>query len=215
MISHLIFDLDGTLVDSIADIYEAHLKTMTHYKLTQPLDYEKMKSFIGPGIQFLSDYIVSGSCISSQEYKVTFRHYYQQQIAHHTRLYAGMLNVLTRLFSRVSMSVLTNKIEDSAKLLLHHLNVDHFFKKIAGPDTYQGYKPDPVGIQGLNQDLGFNPSQTLMIGDSQNDIQAAKVAGVFSMGVTWGYEKNIQNFSPDYIVHSADELLDTVLKVVK
>jgi len=206
MISHLIFDLDGTLVDSITDIYQAHLKTMDYYKLSQNLTYDQLKSFIGPGLPFLIDYVVSGSCVTADLYREKFREHYRKQLTEHTRLYEGFRSLLTELSEKVVMSVLTNKAEESAILLLKQLQADHFFKKIAGPDTYQSHKPDPQGIIRLNEELGFSNQETLMIGDTQNDIKAAKLAQVHSMGVTWGYEQNIHDLNPDYVVHSVQDL---------
>lgn len=141
-----------------------------------------------------------------------FLKFYRAHALEHTKLYPGVGDVLQTLsVEKHTLAVLTNKPVRISTDILRALNLSELFLRVYGGDSFPQKKPDPVGITTLRQEAGVESRHTLMVGDSGVDVQTARNAGVRSCGVTWGFQPEaFEKDAPDYLVHSASELLAVI-----
>lgn len=187
------FDLDGTLVDSVPDL--AASANAMRVELGLPaLPRETVQSYVGDGIGVLvhrsltADYRGQAEeSIWQQGFSVFVRHY-AANIANATRPYPETEAALGLLKSlEIPLAVITNKSEMLAVKLLKDLQLDHYFSMVVGGDTLPERKPNPEPLRYVADVLGVETAQMLMVGDSHNDMLAAKSAGSPAMGVSFGY----------------------------
>ena len=187
------FDLDGTLVDSISDLASSANAMRLALKLPE-LPHKVVQSFVGDGIGVLVHRALTECLDGVAEENVweqgmnIFITHYSEHIADATRPYPetetglGLLKTLG-----IPLAVITNKSELLAAKLLRALNLDAYFSLIIGGDTLPERKPTPLPLCHAADVLGVDVHKMLMVGDSRNDILAAKAAGCVSVGVTFGY----------------------------
>ncbi len=182
------FDLDGTLVDSLPDLTDAvnHIRSLF---FLPPLTESEVRLKVGKGARHLVQQALPDAAGTDIDRALTlFLDFNREHIADKSRLYPGILEVLQELAARdIKMAVITNKNEELSRLLLQTLGVSPFFAGIAGGDTFLERKPSPLPLLYSAANLGVAPAECLMVGDSINDIQAARQAGITSIGCTWGY----------------------------
>ncbi|MBT3991892.1 MAG: phosphoglycolate phosphatase [Rhodospirillaceae bacterium] len=190
----ILFDLDGTLVDSAADLRRALNSTLAE-QLRNSLDISEVKAMIGDGIAKLVErgFAATGPTPKADTLATLitrFSLHYDQNILAHTKLYPGVLEALRLLrVQGCRLGVCTNKPEAQAREILKGLNADLYFDVVTGGDSTDRRKPDPKPVlQALSQ-LGGTPETALFIGDSVNDAEAARRAGVASILVSYGYEQ--------------------------
>lgn len=205
----LIFDLDGTLIDSKLDLVQAVNATRRHLGRTE-LDHDTVYSYVGNGAPVLIRRTL-GPETSQPEVEEGLRYFLQYYRSHpvdHTVLYPGITAALEKYQSAgIRMAVLTNKPVNISNVILKALGVDHFFHRVYGGDSFEQKKPHPIGIETLMAECGVSPANTLMVGDSAVDIQTARNAGVLSCGVMYGFQpETIAPESPDLIVDDIDGL---------
>lgn len=187
------FDLDGTLIDSVPDLAAATNATLQELEL--PLSNElQVRSWVGNGAEMLmrralnfalntevSDAKLAG-CMPR------FMHFYQQNLQQHSRLYDNVEQVLKTLHSAgYQLAIVTNKPFEFTVPLLKAFNLDCYFSIVLGGDSLAKMKPDPLPLTHIMQQWQLEPEQLLMVGDSKNDILAAKAAAIASIGLTYGY----------------------------
>lgn len=187
------FDLDGTLVDSIADLCAAANHMRAEFELP-PLPHDELTSYVGDGLSILVHRALSGSREGKvEEAKWTqgftlFIAYYRKHLSVYTRPYPEVKTALDLFKARnLPLAVITNKNEVLAVELLCQLGLADKFSLIVGGDTLSEKKPSPMPLLHTAEILGVSIHNLLMVGDSANDIMAAKAAGALSCGVTWGY----------------------------
>lgn len=192
-IEAIAFDLDGTLVDSLPDLCAAanHVRIINQLPA---LSMSDMAQFVGDGIGRMVHRALSGRRDGEVDETtwsrgfVQFIEYYRDHLADHTRPYPEVEKTLSLLQTRkLPLAVITNKNEILAAKLLSTLKLAHYFSLVIGGDTLPEKKPSTMPITHTAQTLGIEPGHLLMVGDSANDILAAKAAGAKSCGVTWGY----------------------------
>ncbi|MBV8864469.1 MAG: HAD-IA family hydrolase [Acidobacteriaceae bacterium] len=209
----IIFDLDGTLIDSSRDLALATNATRTHFGLP-PLDQGVVNSYVGNGAAVLVRRAVETALSEEQvaEALSFFLKYYQAHAMDHTRLYPGMRELVEELAStRIQLGVLTNKPEAMSFDILRALGLERHFFRVYGGNTFHEKKPHPAGILRLREEAGVSASATLMVGDSSVDVETARNAGVPSCGVTWGFQPHtFQAVPPDFLIHEPRELLKIV-----
>lgn len=187
------FDLDGTLVDSLADLAAA-ANAMRRQLQLPPLPDAVVAAYVGDGVATL---VHRSLCDAHdgradealwQQGFVAFMQYYRTHLSVHTRAYPGVEGAL-KLFraQQKPLAVVTNKNEILAAELLQQLGLDGYFSLIIGGDTLPEKKPAALPLLHCAEVLGVAPPHLLMAGDSANDILAARAAGCPSAGVRWGY----------------------------
>ena len=192
----LVFDLDGTLIDSAQDLSNSVNATLRHFG-RQPLPDPVVAGYIGDGAIMLvrrAFYGVGAAEVDkdflAQAY-AWFLDYYRAHKLDFTYAYAGVSEALEALRtmpdgSPRSMSVLTNKPVRPAQAICEALGLAPFFLHIYGGNSFPVKKPDPLGLRTLMEEAGVGPDQTVMIGDSEVDVATARNAGVWSVGCTFG-----------------------------
>ena len=198
-----IFDLDGTLVDSGADLANATNLLREHYGI-EKLPIPQILTYIGNGAQKLVERALTGTSISIEEALQTFLKYYEENILIQTRFFPGAEEFLQKLQElNIPAVVLTNKPQKMTDKLLEKMNATHYFKLIYGPEAY-GRKPDPKGLIECMKQLGVSPEETLMLGDHTTDLNAAAGAGTDSVFCTFGLG-NMEGCNPNFIIESGEE----------
>ena len=205
----LVFDLDGTLVDSSLDLAAATNAALQRVAPDRPsIPVEKVRTFVGEGARVLIERSIRHARIDKPVDEVLphFLECYGQCLLDTTRLYPGIAEALDAL-AGPTLAVLTNKPGPFSRTILDGLGVTARFARIWGAGDVPERKPDPSGLRGLIAELGARPDVTWMIGDSPVDAQTARAAGVRMAGVTWGLNpEGLRREGPDRLVDDPREL---------
>ena len=203
---HLIFDLDGTLVDSRADLAAA-TNSMLAGLDRPPLPVATVEKMIGLGARALIERALGpGQKHLTERGYDLFMEHYNAHLLDHTKPYSGIAALLEVAHRRrVHLSVLTNKPERPAKAILSGLSLASSFAAVVGGDTLPQRKPDPAGVQTLQRTTGCPLNETLLIGDSAVDVQTGHAAGVATCGVEWGFGRPA-SAEPTYLAESVADL---------
>ena len=216
----LVFDLDGTLIDSAQDLCNSVNATLIQYG-REPLPDTLVASYIGNGAIMLVRRALFGleaaeSGAPVDEPLLTaayafFLDYYRQHKLDFTYAYEGVLEALAalrQLHDRPQgkaplMAVLTNKPVRPAQAICEALHLAPFFLHVYGGNSFQSKKPNPEGLRALMSEAGARPEETVMIGDSQVDVETARNAGAWCVGCTFGLAPDsLTAFPPDILVDS-------------
>ena len=212
-VSAVLFDLDGTLVDSLEDLTDAvnHMRTSLGY---DTITSATVRGMVGNGARNLVQRALDSDADELIEQGLTlFTDFNRNHIADKSRLYPGMKDALEMLAERgIPMAVVSNKNENLSRLILEALGIDHFFARVCGGDTYPERKPSPLPLLRVMDNLGYRPGQTVMIGDSINDIQAGRTAGIATIGCTWGYGEADELRDSDFLADSCGQIAHILLQ---
>ena len=209
----VMFDLDGSLVDSVPDL--AFAVDAVLLANNKPAAGESLvRQWVGNGAQVLIERALAHARLPCSKTDVDsalslFKIHYHQHCAVHTRLYDGVLPCLEHLSGKgVTMAIVTNKPREFVPAILSALSIEHFFSGIVGGDDLPRRKPAPDPLEYCLNSLKAEVSNSLMVGDSCHDIQAARRAGVPVVAVNYGYNhgRDISEESPDAVVSSLSEL---------
>ena len=210
----LIFDLDGTLIDSKLDLAHAVNATRAHMGMPA-LEHERVYSYVGNGAPVLIRRALGEEATELQveEALEFFLEYYREHPLDFTRLYPGVRESLERLGQAgKQMAVLTNKPVRISRAILAGLGVQDFFFRIYGGNSFEFKKPHPVGVEALMRETGVGRDATLMVGDSSVDVETARNAGIACCGVTYGFQpESLADPAPDRLVDRMEDLADWVL----
>ena len=211
----LIFDLDGTLIDSKRDLAEAVNATRANLGLA-PLDLETISHFVGNGAPVLIRRALGPQFNDEQieEALLYFLDYYHDHKLDYTCLYPGVREALDRLRDGgVRMAVLTNKPVRISKAIVEGLGVGGHFFQVYGGNSFPEKKPHRIGVDTLRAEISAAADRTVMVGDSYVDVRTAINAGVKSCGVTYGFQpESLLDPRPDLLVDRMEDLADWVLK---
>lgn len=215
----LLFDLDGTLVDSVVDLYVALNHALVLHQFN-PVSLDDVSMWVGRGAKNLTECALTSqadvAAINCLELVLAdFLAYYQDNLSLHTQAYAGVREFLAHMRQAGKrMAVVTNKPEKAAVSLLTALDLNQYFELVVGGDTTAFKKPDPTSIlYALNKlgvsNVGESKASAVMVGDSKYDVLAAKAAGLPCIAIRGGYNQNedIALNEPEHIVDSLTELL--------
>jgi phosphoglycolate phosphatase len=215
----VVFDLDGTLVDTAPDLIEA-LNAVFAREALPPVPYDEARNMIGGGARKMIEAALKleGRNPTPDDLNRMFRHFvehYAAHIADRSRPFPGLDAALDRLASRgCRFAVCTNKIEGLSRQLLEALNLTRRFEAICGPDTFGMPKPDPEILRRTIQAAGGNPRHAVMVGDSGTDIATARAAGIPVVAFDFGYsETPIAELKPDRLISHFDQLTVAVLEL--
>jgi phosphoglycolate phosphatase len=204
----LIFDLDGTLIDSKLDLALAVNATLAELG-RNPLPHEQIFSYVGQGApSLISRALGPGAseqdCMLGLEF---FIKYYSAHKLDNTVLYPGVLETLDAL-SGMPMAVYTNKPVRVSRSIVEELGVAGHFRFVYGGNSFERKKPDPMGVDAILLEFGAAPAQTMIVGDSEVDVQTARNSGTWVCGVTYGFGSHrFAEYPPDLLVDNLTELL--------
>lgn len=203
----LIFDFDGTLVNTLQDIANAlNYSLMRLGKAELPVD--KIKQYVGEGFRkFLERAISTPTDNEVEQGLAFFRGYYAEHICDFADTYSGIPEILQHFASK-KKAVLTNKPEDFAVPILQRLHLKDFFDEIVGSKPGFKHKPEPDEILQIIERLNASPRKTVIIGDSEGDIIAGKAAGIYTCAVHYGFRsaETLRAFHPDFEISNPVEL---------
>lgn len=209
----IIYDLDGTLIDSKLDLAHAVNATRAHMHMG-PLEHEIIYSYVGNGAPVLMRRAL-GPDASEAEVQTAlefFLTYYRDHKLDYTHLYPGVQDALDRIkASGLRQAVLTNKPVNISRAILDGLGVGEYFFRVYGGNSFEQKKPHPMGIDTLLEESGAARERAVMVGDSAVDIQTARNARVSCVGCTWGFQpESLVTHPPDWLIERMTELPEIV-----
>jgi phosphoglycolate phosphatase len=217
----VVFDLDGTLIDTAPDLIETLNVVFTRDGLP-PLDYAAARDMIGGGARRMieSALKLQGRVLADgivDRMFADFIAYYGTHVADRSKPFPGLNAALDDLAARdCRFAVCTNKLEGLSRLLLEALGLTRRFTAICGQDTFGIQKPDPEILRRTIQAAGGALHQAVMVGDSGTDIATARAAGIPIVAVDFGYsETPVRNLGPDRLISHFSELADAVLALAR
>jgi phosphoglycolate phosphatase len=214
----VVFDLDGTLVDTAPDLVASLNHTIAAHGL-EPVGYEDLTHLVGHGARAMIEraFRLRGHPLDEAELPPMldrFIAHYLAGMPGESRPYPGLVAALDRLRGDgMSLAVCTNKMEGLARPLIEGLGLTSYFAAITGGDTFSVRKPDAAHLLGTVERAGGTAARTIMVGDSLNDFKVAANAGVPSIGVPFGYsDVPIETLGPTTIVAHFDELTPDLVR---
>lgn len=212
----IVFDLDGTLVDTAPDLVDATNHALASLKLGA-IEESELRRWISFGARRM---IVQALELNKREQNnaeidalhETFLEYYEANIAKRSAPYPGVLKALNELKDRgAKLAICTNKRENLARQLMDELELAHHFSAIAGRDTFPVHKPDPEHLWGAIRLANGDKNRAVMIGDSATDTSTAKIAGIPCIAVTFGYTAiPAEELGADIVIGHYDGLLSAL-----
>ncbi len=213
----ILFDLDGTLIDSVPQLYLAVQHALTEIG-QEKVTLEDVRTWIGNGAAVLlkraycRQYHYEESSIDPSHFqamKIAFDEHYTKGIDQNYELYPAVKETLSALKNAgYEMAVVTNKPDAFVQPLLKAAGIADYFSYTLGGGILSVHKPAPEPLFYLCDKFDVQPSQALMVGDSKNDIEAARAAGMPVVGLTYGYNHGepIEHSQPDWVLNHFDEL---------
>ncbi|MYM64343.1 phosphoglycolate phosphatase [Pseudomaricurvus sp. HS19] len=219
----VMYDLDGTLVDSVPDLAAAVDATLLELGFASAGE-QAARGWVGNGAEMLMRRALAhGQGVAAESVAQRdvghglqrFLHHYARSSGEHSRLYPGVAEALQLLQQQGCVqTVVTNKPAQFVPDLLADLGIDGYFERWLGGDSLPVKKPDPAPLNHLLQLCGVEPQDALMVGDSVNDIGAARAAGVPVLAVTYGYNhgRPVEQERPDWLTDNLNEFLSAALQ---
>ncbi|AJY47097.1 HAD family hydrolase [Martelella endophytica] len=212
-----IFDLDGTLIDTAPDLIDSLNHAIAPHGLP-PFGVDKVKLLVGRGVKVMIQraFAFHDRTLDGEAFDACFARFtehYRAGMPGKSRPYPGLLEALARLKDAgYGLAVCTNKREELTMPLLEALDLAEWFGTITCGDTFEYRKPDPRHVSGTIERAGATVAHAVMIGDSANDIDAAKGADVSTVAVTFGYtEKPAEELGADKVISHFDRLTPALL----
>jgi phosphoglycolate phosphatase len=205
-ISLLIFDLDGTLVNTLEDITASVNYTLD--RLRRPaLPTDTVRQYVGDGIEMLMTRSLGGATERLADAVTIYKEHHRQNLVVHSSLYPAVRETL-EYFSSIPMAVISNKTMEFIRPLLDDLGIGRYFRLIIGADFGLPLKPAPDSVQRIMAEFNVPKDRTLIVGDGTTDIRAGREAGVMTCSVTYGFrsENELRTAGPDYLIHDLGEL---------
>jgi phosphoglycolate phosphatase len=214
-IKFLIFDLDGTLIDSRLDLIHS-INAMLRQCGRPELPGDVIATYVGDGAPMLVRRALGDPDdeVFVQRALEFFLSYYREHKLDHTHVYAGIHRALASIRDGGNgcprkMAVLSNKPVGPSRAIVDALRLGEFFEQVYGGNSFSTKKPDPLGAQALLKEVGFGPKQTVIVGDSSNDVLTGRNAGLWTCGVTYGFApQTLELAPPDVVVDTPSELAE-------
>jgi phosphoglycolate phosphatase len=219
----VIFDLDGTLVDSRLDLVHSVNAALRHIERPELPD-DVIASYVGDGAPIL---IQRALAAEAQDEALVrrglefFLSYYRAHKLDHTKIYPGVIEALAAIQNSANgtprkMAVLTNKPVNPSRAIVQELGLGKFFSQVYGGNSFATKKPEPEGARVLLEESGALPQQAVMVGDSHVDIRTGLNAGMYTVGVTYGFAPHTLEAEPvDVQVDTPEELAEVFAASVR
>jgi phosphoglycolate phosphatase len=215
----VIFDLDGTLVDSRLDLVHSVNATLRHIERPE-LPADLIASYVGDGAPILIQRALGGEAKDEELVRrglEFFLSYYREHKLDHTTVYGGVKEALAAIQRGSNgvprkMAVLTNKPVGPSRAIVDALGLGQFFTQVYGGNSFATKKPDPEGTRKLLEEIGAHPEQAAIVGDSHVDVETGRNAGMWTIGVNYGFAPHtLQQTHPDILVDSPHELAEVLI----
>ncbi len=210
----VIFDLDGTLIDSRLDLVHSVNAALRHIQRPELPD-DVIASYVGDGAPVLIQRALGAEAVDQDLIRrglEFFLSYYREHKLDHTKLYPGIQEALASIQSSGNgvprkMAVLSNKPVNPSRAIVEALGLGRYFTQVYGGNSFATKKPEPEGALKLVAEAGVRPEQTAMVGDSHTDIRTGRNAGLWTVAVTYGFMPHtLEVESPDFEVDTPQEL---------
>jgi len=210
----VIFDLDGTLIDSRLDIVHSVNAAIRHIGKPE-LPEHLIASYVGDGAPALIQRALGGETVDEAVIRkglAFFLTYYRDHKLDHTTLYEGIETALSQVRNSGNgvprkMAVLTNKPVNPSRAIVEALGLKPYFSQVYGGNSFETKKPDPEGARKLLSESGVRPEQAAIVGDSHTDIETGHNAGLWTVGVTYGFApQTLMDAHPDVLVDTPAEV---------
>jgi HAD superfamily hydrolase (TIGR01549 family) len=211
LIKHCCFDLDGTLVDSNKTIYEATAYSLEKLGIDFNINQDAFALKIGQHFVDIFD-AFSIDVPDFEKFITIYKMNYFEQMEY-SKMYEGVEETLSALKDKdIKVSLLTTKVQDQADRIIDHFNIREYFDLVMGRREGIAHKPSPEPLLKICDDLSIDVKSTLMVGDTELDIQCGKNAGSYTCGVLYGYRTKelLEIEKPDFIVGNIKEILELV-----
>jgi len=206
-ISLIVYDFDGTLVDTLIDIADSVNLTLADLNLPS-LPRERIRKYVGKGVERLMSQSLEGSSFTDIPKAVAiFKKNYSENLVHHTDFYPHGREILEH-FKNKKQAICSNKPEDFVRRILDSLNRLHYFDAIIGGDSVNSKKPDPEGLNSILEQLNVSADEAVLIGDSPVDVETGKRAGVYTCIANFGlgFPEEIATANPDCSIECLSKL---------
>jgi phosphoglycolate phosphatase len=210
----VIFDLDGTLIDSRLDLVHSVNAALRHIGRPELPD-DVIASYVGDGAPILIQRALGGEAVDEaivRQGLQFFLSYYREHKLDHTTVYAGVKQALTTVQLASNgrprkLAVLSNKPVVPSRAIVEALGLGPFFTQIYGGNSFATKKPDPEGARKLLEENGARPEEAVIVGDSHVDVETGRNAGLWTVGVSYGFAPHtLQASPPDVLVDAPHEL---------
>ena len=210
----MIFDLDGTLIDSRLDLVHSVNAALRHIGRPELPD-DVIASYVGDGAPILIQRALGGEIVEESVVRKGlefFLSYYRAHKLDHTTVYDGIAEALTTIQNAANgnprtMAVLSNKPVIPSRAIVEALGLGKFFTQVYGGNSFPTKKPDPEGARKLLEESGVRPEDAAIVGDSHTDVETGRNAGLWTVGVTYGFApQTLADSSPDVVVDHPEEL---------
>jgi len=210
----VIFDLDGTLIDSRLDLVHSVNAALRHIEHPELPDHV-IASYVGYVAPVLIQRALGGEAIDEvlvRKGLEFFLSYYREHKLDHTTVYEGITEALSAIQKSGNdvprkLAVLTNKPVNPSRAIVQALGLGSYFSQVYGGNSFANKKPDPEGALKLLAESGVRPGQAAIVGDSHTDIETGQNAGLWTVGVTYGFAPHtLADVIPDVLIDSPDEL---------
>jgi phosphoglycolate phosphatase len=212
----VIFDLDGTLIDSRLDLVHSVNAALRHIKRPE-LPADVIASYVGDGAPVLIQRALGPEAADAELVRQGlefFLSYYREHKLDHTTVYAGITEALAAIQRGSNgalrkMAVLSNKPVGPSRAIVEALGLAPFFLQTYGGNSFATKKPDPEGARRLLEEAGVRPQEATIVGDSHVDVETGRNTGLWTVGVTYGFAPHtLQDPQPDVLVNTPPELAE-------
>ena len=218
----VIFDLDGTLIDSRLDLVHSVNAALRHIGRAELPDHI-IASYVGDGAPILIARALGNEADTVDEATIRkglefFLSYYREHKLDHTTVYPGVVEALAAIRNASNgyprkLAVLSNKPVIPSRAIVDALQLAPYFSQIYGGNSFSTKKPDPEGALRLLEESGVRAEQAAMVGDSHTDVETGRNAGLWTIGVTYGFApQTLADASPDILVDHPRELIEVFSK---
>ena len=211
-----IFDMDGTLVNTLEDLADSVNEMLEHYNFPQRT-LDEVRKFVGNGAKKLIERALPAEKSSDENFVLEALKYYDGCYSRHvlnkTKPYDGIMEFLTELDAKkIPLGICTNKQNFAAQIIAEKILSPIKFAKVFGDEQGKPRKPNPTRALEIAKSFGVQPDEVAYFGDTAVDMNTAKNAGFFSVGVTWGFrpESELQESGANIIVHHPKEILQKI-----